>query len=224
MNEPSVLIFQLLHHPYRESLDSVLKMDFTGMNVNVFYAIFSSACGSRMIDEKEYREKTQVLDVTSEYASNQRIAQLEKTRLMGDMVLKYDYDYALYVTDNMVCGPDALQKLIAEKKDCISGLVGPPDWTGDQRAFSGRVRQTHDGYQPDDRQMELHRDYEFGDVIQVTNAVTVFILFTKSVFQSPNYDGFNERQIWDWLYQNKLDFYVHTGVRIIYLPANWQGI
>lgn len=212
----SVLVVQLLYHPFDESLKSVLNMDFTDLRVDIIYLLFDTREGSNLCGGKEYFE-TIVPDASSQHWDNRLNAQREKTRYARDLTLKNGYDYMLYCADDAVCEPDALQKLLAVEKDFVSGLTGPIQWDGNPKAFSGRVYDPEGPQDADDRQIELHKDYEFGDVIEITNAAVCFALISRKILEHPEFDGYYERSIWRWLEQHGFKAYLHTGVRIKYL-------
>jgi len=212
----SVLIFQMVHHPFRESLRSVLNMDFTGLKVHIFYAIYSSPYGSQIITPKEYLEQDTIDATSPEYQNKQR-AQEEKTRLMQKLVLDGDYDYALLCADDVQVKRPALQLLVKSGKDFISGLVGRTFTDDENQYFSGRIYDPDGPQNADDRPIKLHKDFEYGDIIPITNGTTVFLLISRKVFQLPDYWGFNERSVWSWLEQWGVQAYCHTGVKVKYL-------
>ena len=214
--EKSVLIFQPVYHPFDEALKSVRSMDFTGLRVDIFQALFDSREGSKLISTEEYLEHVS-LDATSEYALNQKNAQAEKTNYMKKLTLENGYDYALYATDNMICEEDALQLLVAADKDFIIGLMCYENTHHSQIKFSGRILDPEGPQDSDDRPIELHKDFEYGDVIPITNAGMVLGLISRKVFEQPDFHGFHERSIFPWLEQHSIQAYCHTGVKIKYL-------
>ena len=214
--EKSVLVFQPVYHPFDEALKSVRSMDFTGLRVDIFQALFDSREGSKLISTEEYLEHVSI-DATSEYALNQKNAQIEKTRYMKKLCLENDYDFALYAADDMKCEKDALQLLIAAEKDFIIGLMCYENVDDSQIKFSGRILDPEGPQDSDDRPIELHKDFEYGDIISITSAGMVLGLISRKVFELPDFQGFHERSIFSWLQQHGIQAYCHTGVKLKYL-------
>ena len=85
--EKSVLIFQPLYHPFDEGIKSVRSLDFTGLRVDIFQALYDSREGSKLLSIEEYLDQVSI-DATSTYALNQKNAQLEKTNYMKKLTLE----------------------------------------------------------------------------------------------------------------------------------------
>lgn len=216
--EKSVLVFQPMHHPYDEALKSVRNMDFSGLRVDIFQALWDSREGSELHDPVEYF-KTRTIDATSEHVQNRINAQLEKTLYMKKLTIDNNYDYVMYVADDAIVERDALQKLLSVEKDCVSSLVCVHDDNGDIISYSGRILDPDGPQDADDRPMVLHKDFEFGDIVPVTNLVTVCFILSRKVLEKESYQGFYERSLWTWLAQNNVQPYIHTGVQVKYLPS-----
>ena len=215
----SILIFQLIYHPFEESLKSVLSMDFTGLRVDIFYALYNSRQGSQIISKEEYFSHG-IPDMTSEYYANHINAQTEKTLYMKKLCLENNYDYALFCTDDVLVERDALQKLIAQEKDFIHGLMCYEKEQAWGRHFSGRIYDPKGPQDSDDRPIELHRDFEYGDIIKATFCGIIFALISRKILEMPDFGGFYESLFCKWLEQHSIPLLIHTGVILRYLGVS----
>ena len=213
--EKSVLIFQLVHHPFDESLKSALYVDVGDLRVDHFLARYDSRDGSGIIPGPEYKYP-EVANTAAEWYKNQMNAQIEKTMRAKKLCLDNDYDYFLYVTDDVIIPQDTLTLLIAEEKDFISGLVSYEHIPDSPIKFSGRILDPDGPQASDDRPIELHRDFEFGDVIPITWGQLLVALISRKVFDHEDFQGWREGSVWKCLNQIGIQAYLHTGVPVKY--------
>lgn len=214
----SVLIFQMLHHPFDNCLKSIREMDFTDLRVDIMQAIYNSKEGSVIIPPEEY-DFSRTPDATAEWFQNKLIAQREKTAYAKKLCLDNNYDYVLFAADDVVAPEYALKLLLAEEKDFISALVNQERDPDAVWKFAGRIYDPDGPQASDDRPIEPERDFKFGDVIPITWGVTVFFLISKNALSLVSDEGLAEREFWKWLSQNKIQPYIHTGVMVNYFGS-----
>lgn len=188
-------------------------MDFTNLRVDIFYPVYDSKEGSKITPGPDY-DFPKVFDATSEQYHTKVNAQIEKSRYAGKLCLDNDYDYLLYVSDTIVAPENALQLLITEEKDWITTFVQQPTKADVLWEYGGRILDVEGPQDSDDRPIELHRDFEIGDVVKITRGVAAFFLMSRKIFEFNDYGGFHEQGIWSWLQGHGIQMFMHTGVMV----------
>ena len=215
----SVLIYQLTYHPFKESIQAALILDLSGIRADIFHAVYSTPCGSEIIPGKEYLDKI-FPTITPEYHKTVVEIRREKTLNAKKLCLDADYDYVLFLNDDVVFDRDALQLLLAAEKEVICGLIQFIPRPNVPDKFYERILDPEGPQDADDRPIELHKDFEFGDVIRCIRAYLGVCLISKKVFELDDYQGFDEMASFLWLEQKQIPLFLHTGVRADYLGNN----
>ncbi len=137
----------------------------------------------------------------------------EKMMMARDKVLEKGFDYLFNVKDDVILPKNALQALLDAGKHSIGGLMREKLKAYNRNDYVAFVLDPKGPQDSDDRPAEHKKDFDFGEIIQVSKmAIGCWLVdratLAKVEFKLDDY----ERYFYDCGAKN-IKMFVHTGVR-----------
>jgi|GEM_PF-4369597 len=131
--------------------------------------------------------------------------------------LEGGYDYLFNVEWDLVLPQDALYLLAKEFQPVISGLYRfRPEHSGTD-AYAARIWDVPGPQPADDRYIELHKDFEYGDVVRCTFVGFGCLLIHRKVLQQIDLAHYEDTTFCKACEEADIPVYVHTGVRCVHI-------
>lgn len=196
----SILVFQMLHHKnYPQALQSVRDMDFSDYKVNIIHALYDKIEKSTLYNREKHLCET----------DTRRRAQLEKYEWSKKLCSDNDYDYVLYIADDVIVREDTLVKLVESGKDCISALITCSKYG---KPFYYAAIKNGEYLRPETFKSK-------GNIIEVDNIFSLCLLLSREIVVNSKFKGFIECDSKYNLDKIVKHLYIHTGTDVQYLPV-----